>query len=78
MNIMSSWYLESANHCSGAFPPDTNEMEVSGLTEVASEVVKPPCVAEAAIQLECEVCYHYPRHYLHFVLWSLLIFDRYR
>ena len=55
VNIMSSWYLESANHCSGAFPPDVNEMEVAGLTEVPSEVVKPPRVAEAAVQLECEV-----------------------
>ncbi len=55
MNIMSAWYLESANHCSGPFNPDQNEMELAGLTSIPSEVVNAPRVAEAAVQLECEV-----------------------
>jgi flavin reductase (DIM6/NTAB) family NADH-FMN oxidoreductase RutF len=57
VNIMSSWYLESANHCSGPFSADQNEMVLAGLTSLPSEVVKPPRVAEAAVQLECEVQY---------------------
>lgn len=55
VNIMSSWYVESANHCSGAFPPDVSEFEVSGLSTLPSDIVKPPRVGEAAVQLECEV-----------------------
>lgn len=55
VNIMSSWYLESANHTSGPFPPDQNEFELAGLTTVPSEVVAPPRVAESAVQFECEV-----------------------
>lgn len=53
---MSSWYLESANHTCGAFPPEVDELQQAGLTTVASVNVKPPRVAEAAVQLECEVC----------------------
>ena len=52
---MSSWYLESANHCSGAFDPDQNELSIAGLTTLSSDVVKPLRVAEAAVQFECEV-----------------------
>ncbi|RYH05682.1 hypothetical protein EON65_44040 [archaeon] len=52
---MSSWYLESANHTCGAFPPEVNELEAAGLTIVASINITPPRVAEAAVQLECEV-----------------------
>lgn len=52
---MSKWYVESANHTCGAFPPEVNEMEVAGLTPLPSDLVKPPRVREAAVQLECEV-----------------------
>eukprot|EP01042_Synura_sphagnicola_P027666 gene27666-35702_t len=45
---------ESANHCSGAFPHDINEMDKAGLSSLPSDVVKPPRVGNAAIQLECE------------------------
>ena len=55
MNIISSWYLESANHCSGMFPPEENEIELAGLTCLPSTSVKPPRVAEAAVHFECEV-----------------------
>ena len=47
--------MESANHCSGLFASDVNEMEVSGLTAVESHLVKPPRVAESAVQVECEL-----------------------
>jgi flavin reductase (DIM6/NTAB) family NADH-FMN oxidoreductase RutF len=33
-------------------------MELAGLTNVPSVVVKPPRVGEAAIQLECEVYFY--------------------
>eukprot|EP01039_Chlorochromonas_danica_P005348 gene5348-5884_t len=54
VNIMSSWYLEAANHTSGNFPSNVNEMEVAGLASLPSDLVRPPRLAEAAVQLECE------------------------
>lgn len=55
VNIMSNWFVESANHTSGNFPPETSEVEASGLTTVKSELVQPPRIAESAVQYECEV-----------------------
>lgn len=55
---MSDWYVESANHCSGAFSHEINEMDKAGLSSLPSDIVKPPRVGNAAIQLECEVRVH--------------------
>ncbi len=55
INSISSWYLESANHTSGAFPPDINEFEIAGLSQLPSDTISPPRVANAALQLECKV-----------------------
>jgi len=54
-HIMSEWFLESANHTCGNFDPDVNEFEESGLTQVPSDLIKPPRCAEAAVQMECRV-----------------------
>ncbi len=59
MNVMSSWFVESANHCSGMFPPEVDEVQLAGMTTVPSDVVAPPRIAESAIQFECQVCYLY-------------------
>ena len=69
VNIMSSWYLESANHCSGAFDHTVNEMAIAGLTNIASDVVKPPRVAEAAVQFECEVSNQSLSFYIKLYVW---------
>jgi flavin reductase (DIM6/NTAB) family NADH-FMN oxidoreductase RutF len=55
INIISEWYVEAANHTCGNFPSDVDEIEVTGLTPIASIDVKPPRIAEAAIQMECKV-----------------------
>jgi len=54
VNIISSWFVESANHTCGAFDPEVNEMDVAGLTAVPSESIAPPRVGESAIHFECE------------------------
>jgi flavin reductase (DIM6/NTAB) family NADH-FMN oxidoreductase RutF len=41
--------------CSADFPPEVNEFEVSGLTPVSSDLVKPPRVHESRIQMECRL-----------------------
>lgn len=55
VNIMSEWYVNAANHTCGPYTPDVNEVELSGLTTVPSVKVKAPRIAEAAVQMECEL-----------------------
>jgi len=54
VNIISSWFVESANHTCGAFDPEVNEMDVAGLTAIPSELIAPPRVGESAVHFECE------------------------
>ncbi|MEL0111680.1 MAG: flavin reductase family protein [Rickettsiales bacterium] len=37
------------------FPPDVDEMEAAGVTKEASQLVKPPRVAESPVHLECRL-----------------------
>jgi flavin reductase (DIM6/NTAB) family NADH-FMN oxidoreductase RutF len=55
VNIISEWYLDSANHTSGAFSYGTNEVVLSGLTTLESAIVSPPRIAESAVHFECKV-----------------------
>ncbi len=41
--------------CSADYPPEVDELTACGFTAVASEVVKPPRVAEAPIAMECRL-----------------------
>src|SRR6185437_11732531 len=45
VNIVTEAIAERMNLCSGEYPRGTDEFEVSGLTPVASDLVKPPRVA---------------------------------
>lgn len=49
-NMVQQTYLTSAD-----YPRGVNEFSKAGFTELASETVKPPRVAESAVQLECVV-----------------------
>lgn len=53
INVVSEEMAQAMNLCSGEYPPDVDEFELSKLTPIASEVVKPPRVAEARVQMEC-------------------------
>jgi len=55
VNIISDWMVEAASHCAGNYPAGVNEMEVTGLTPLASEVVAPCRVAESAVHFECKL-----------------------
>jgi len=59
VNLMSEWFVEAANHTCGDFPPEVDEMSLSGLTPVASEKVEPDRVGEAAVSMECRVAHTY-------------------
>ena len=55
VNIMSDWFLESANHTSGAFPPSVSEIDLCALSLLPSLSLSVPRVQESAIHLECTV-----------------------
>ena len=55
LNIVSEEFAAQMNACSGDFPPDVDEFAVSGLTPLASELVRPPRVAESHVQMECRL-----------------------
>lgn len=55
VNIVSEEFAEQMNLCSGEYPPEVDEFELSALTPVASDLVKPPRVAESKAQMECRV-----------------------
>ena len=55
LNIVSEEFAEQMNLTSADVPPEVDEFELSGLTPVASDLVKPPRVAESKVQMECRV-----------------------
>ena len=55
VNIVSEEFVEKMNVCSGEYPSDVDEFKLSGLTPVASEVVRPPRVQESHVSMECRL-----------------------
>lgn len=55
VNIVSEEFVQQMNACSAELPPEVDEFEISGLTPLDSEMVKPPRVAESHIQMECRL-----------------------
>lgn len=55
INIVNHAIVEQMSLSSTEYPEGVNEFVKSGLTELASETVKPPRVQEAPAQLECRV-----------------------
>ena len=55
INIVNYNMVQQMSLSSCDYPKGTNEFTKAGFTELASEFVKPPRVAEAPIQLECIV-----------------------
>lgn len=55
VNVVSDAIAAAANASSAEVPPDVDEFRLSGLTPVASLVVRPPRVAESPAQMECRL-----------------------
>jgi flavin reductase (DIM6/NTAB) family NADH-FMN oxidoreductase RutF len=55
VNIVSEEFAVQMNKTSAECPPSVNEFELSGLTPMPSERVRPPRVAESHIQMECRL-----------------------
>jgi flavin reductase (DIM6/NTAB) family NADH-FMN oxidoreductase RutF len=55
INIVDLEILEKVNQCSFDYPENVDEMQTVGFTPVSSVKVKPPCVLESKVNLECKV-----------------------
>jgi flavin reductase (DIM6/NTAB) family NADH-FMN oxidoreductase RutF len=55
VNIVSEDFAEKMNTTSAEVPPECDEFLLAGLTPLASQLVKPPRVAESRIHLECRL-----------------------
>lgn len=55
INIVDYDMVQQVSLASTEYPKDINEFEKAGFTMLASEMVKPPRVAESPVQLECVV-----------------------
>jgi flavin reductase (DIM6/NTAB) family NADH-FMN oxidoreductase RutF len=55
VNVVSERIADAANATAAEVPPDVDEFVLSGLTPTASEVVRPPRVAESPAQMECKL-----------------------
>lgn len=55
VNIVSESMAEKMNICSTDFPPGVDEFKESGLTPVASDLVKPARVGESPVNMECSL-----------------------
>ncbi len=55
INIVNHAIVEQMSLTSTAYPPGVNEFEKAALTQVPSDLVKPPRVGEAPVAFECIV-----------------------
>jgi flavin reductase (DIM6/NTAB) family NADH-FMN oxidoreductase RutF len=55
VNIVSEEIAAQMNLCSGDYPPATDEFEISGLTPIPSDLVRPSRVKESRVNMECRV-----------------------
>lgn len=55
INVVSAEISSQANATAAEVGPEVDEFELSGLTPVASEIVKAPRVAESPAQMECRL-----------------------
>jgi len=55
VNVVSEEFARKMNMTSGEYPPEVNEFDLAGLTPVPSDLIKPPRVGEAHVQMECRL-----------------------
>jgi flavin reductase (DIM6/NTAB) family NADH-FMN oxidoreductase RutF len=55
VNIVSEEIGEPMNLCAGEYPAEVDEFDVSHLTAVPSDLVRPPRVLESHVNMECKL-----------------------
>lgn len=54
-NIVSEEIVPAQDSCAKPVPPDVDEIRMTGLTPVASKLVRPPRIAESPVNFECRL-----------------------
>ena len=54
-NLVVEEIIQQMNTASGYYPLEVSEFQITGLTPVPSDLVKPPRVLESPVNLECRV-----------------------
>jgi len=55
VNVVTVAMAEAIVRASGDWPADVDELALVGLTAVPADLVRPPCVAESPVSLECQL-----------------------
>jgi flavin reductase (DIM6/NTAB) family NADH-FMN oxidoreductase RutF len=55
VNIVTEQIGASMNLCSGEYPADVDEFQISGLTPIPSDLIRPDRAAESPVSLECRL-----------------------
>jgi flavin reductase (DIM6/NTAB) family NADH-FMN oxidoreductase RutF len=55
INLVDENLAQAMNMASGSYPPDMSEFDVTGLTQVPSEIVTSPRISESPVHLECKL-----------------------
>lgn len=55
INVVDADIVQQASLASCEYPAGVNEFDMAGFTELPSEQIKPPRVAESKVQMECRV-----------------------
>jgi flavin reductase (DIM6/NTAB) family NADH-FMN oxidoreductase RutF len=55
VNVVSEEIAQQMNACAPDFPPEEDEFAISGLTPIASDLIRPPRVGESKVSMECRL-----------------------
>jgi flavin reductase (DIM6/NTAB) family NADH-FMN oxidoreductase RutF len=55
VNVVSEDFAGAMNLCSPEYPPEIDEFDISGLTPIPSDIVRPPRVQQSRINMECRL-----------------------
>src|SRR6202042_3304873 len=55
VNIVSEAFVRQMNATAAQVGPEVDEFELSGLTPLKSDLIKPPRVAESHVHMECRL-----------------------
>ncbi len=55
VNIVNENIVEAMNKTAAEYPEDVNEFDVANLTQIDSDLVKPPRLSESPVNMECKL-----------------------
>ena len=55
VNIVNENIVEAMNTTAAEYPEDVNEFDIANLTQIDSDLVKPPILSESPVNMECKL-----------------------